>query len=399
MTVFRFQAIAADGTLHQDSVEAETEEDAARLLTRRGLKPYRLEHAAARTKSTMRERWRVAALERIFSTLHVLLQAGLTIDAALRTALANERRKPERDLLEGVSGAMAAGQPFSAAISGRVALPVTITAILTAGEASARMTETFAAITEIYAERRQRRDNILSALLYPATLLLVMLAALGIVTFVLVPSIQPIFEGAGQPMPMFIGILSAFGDLFSDYDWAFALIAIVGLASVYAMLRAPSGRRRLAQAALSLPLLGTVLRQRSSATYLKTLSLLLGNGVALGPALELAADAVPFETDRQALRSLRDAVFAGQSLSGAVEKTGILDAVTLSFFKAGEQSNQLPDALARASALLDAQAKQTSERFSALLTPAITIVTGLAVGGIVVSVMDTLLSVNDVALR
>lgn len=399
MTVFRFQAIAADGTLHQDSVEAETEEDAARLLVRRGLKPYRLEHAAAPTKSAMRARWRAAALERIFSTLHVLLQAGLTIDAALRTALANERRKPERDLLEGVSGAMAAGQPFSAALSGRVTLPATITAILTAGEASARMTETFAAITEIYAERRQRRDDILSALLYPATLLLVMCAALGIVTFVLVPAIQPIFEGAGQPMPMFIGILSTLGALFADYDWAFALIAIVGLASVYAMLRAPSGRRRLSQAALSLPLLGTVLRQRSSATYLKTLALLLGNGVALGPALELAADAVPFETDRQALRSLRDAVFAGQSLSGAVEKTGVLDPVTLSFFKAGEQSNQLPDALARASALLDAQAKQTSERFAALLTPAVTIVTGLAVGGIVVSVMDTLLSVNDVALR
>ncbi len=399
MTVFRFHAIAADGTLHQDSVEAETEEDAARLLMRRGLKPYRLEQAAARTKSAMRERWRAAALERIFSTLHVLLQAGLTIDAALRTALANERRKPERDLLEGISGAMAAGQPFSAAISGRVALPATITAILTAGEASARMTETFAAITEIYAERRQRRDDILSALLYPATLLLVMLAALGIVTFVLVPSIQPIFEGAGQPMPMFIGILSTLGALFADYDWAFALIAIIGLAAVYAMVRVPSGRRRLSQATLSLPLLGTVLRQRSSATYLKTLALLLGNGVALGPALELSADAVPFETDRQALRSLRDAVFAGQSLSGAVEKTGVLDAVTLSFFKAGEQSNQLPDALTRASALLDAQAKQTSERFSALLTPAVTIVTGLAVGGIVVSVMDTLLSVNDVAMR
>lgn len=402
MTLFRYEAMAADGSVEQDTTEADTREDAARQLLRRGLRPYRLESAAGSQASTGRSarkaRNKIAA-GRFFSALHVLLQAGLTIDAALRVAGSNESRKRDRELFADVHSAMTAGQPFSKALSERVDLPRSVTAILVAGESSARMAQTIGSIVEIYAERSRRKSELVSAILYPSILLFVMFAALGVVTFVLVPAIEPIFEGAGRPMPVFVQILALVRSTVLEHDLTVAILALCASAGAYLSARSERGRGYFSAALLRLPLIGRLLKQRGTAAYLKILALLLGNGVRLNTALELAADATTIEADRKALKGLRDAVYAGRSLYQAAEEASVLDALTLSFVKVGEEANSLPDALNRASALLDAQAKQTADRLTTLLTPAITIVTGLAVGGIVVSVMDTLLSINELALQ
>lgn len=402
MTLFRYEAMAADGSVEQDTTEADTREDAARQLLRRGLRPYRLESAAGSPASTGRSARKArnkVAIGRFFSALHVLLQAGLTIDAALRVAGSNESRKRDRLLFADVHSALTAGQPFSKALSERMDLPLSVTAILVAGESSARMAQTIGSIVEIYAERSRRKSELVSAILYPSVLLFVMFAALGVVTFVLVPAIEPIFEGAGRPMPVFVQILAFVRSTVLEHDLTVAILALCASAGAYVLARSERGRGYFSAALLRLPLIGRLLKQRGTAAYLKILALLLGNGVRLNTALELAADATTIEADRKALKGLRDAVYAGRSLYQAAEEASVLDALTLSFIKVGEEANSLPDALTRASALLDAQAKQTADRLTTLLTPTITIVTGLAVGGIVVSVMDTLLSINELALQ
>lgn len=402
MTLFRYSALQPDGTEKRSEIEADTQDDAARVILQSGLRPFKVEEIAGttgRTGGSAAAAKSKLKMSRLFGSLHILLQAGLTIDAALKTASLSEPRKQDRVVLSEIHNAMASGQAFSGALSDRVSVPPSVVAILVAGENSARMAETVGAVVEIYAEKERRRNDTLGAALYPAILMLVLLGALGVVTFVLVPAIEPVFEGAGAPLPFFIGILSGLRAFFRDHEATMVLLTIVGLLVGVVMSRSKAGRRYVSGLVLRIPLIGRVIRLRGSASYLKTLSLLLANGVRLNDALHLAAEAMPVESFVAALRTMRDGVLTGLSFHQAATQASILDPISLSFIKVGEESNSLPVALSRAAALLDMQAKRTSDRIATLMTPAITVVMGLGVGGVVISVMDALLSINDLALQ
>ena len=100
-----------------------------------------------------------------------------------------------------------------------------------------------------------------------------------------------------------------------------------------------------------------------------------------------------------ALRDVRKSVLQGAAFVTSIKATGLLDDTTLALLSVGEEANRLPEMLERAAYLLDRETTRQLDRMLKLLTPVITIAMGLLIGGLVISVMSAILSINDLALQ
>ncbi len=401
MIRFSYRAYGKDGVETKGQIEAGSRLEAARLISRSGRKLVDLREEKV-SRGTASPIWakimarRSISFHRLFSELTILLQAGFTIDAALKAIAASQKGK---EGLADVVGSIGSGSSFSEAVAKLPDANPAVVALLVSGEHSGRLDEVVSVLATMFEEEKKRKTEVLEALLYPIFLVLMMLFAVGIIMFALVPAIDPVFEGIADKRPVLISVLSAGRLLLLSYGWLIPIgILLGGVAILYARQTA-AGRDAVSFLWLKMPLLGRISGARGCARYLHVLGMLLANGVPMKKALELAASSCPVTAYRSKMTSIRSAVTAGVPFRKAAKEANLFDSTSLSLIEMGDEANKLPDALKRAAFLLETETSRNIRRMLTLLTPAITIVMGGVIGGIVVSVMDALLSINNLAVQ
>lgn len=400
MTTFVYHGYTGNGAKASGTVEAADKHEAMRLVLKSGCRPLTLEVDTTGTRFLRRD-WslrpagRSIDFGRFFSELQILLEAGFTIDAALRSVV-DEGRMAAGELSDLVTSVVSGGS-FSDAFARLPNAPPEVAAMLLSGELAGRLDQVVGALAESFEQKKVRRAETMETLLYPAFLFAVMLFAIGVIMFVLLPAIEPVFEGAEAARPMLISAFAASRRFLVEWVWLLLPASLVLLGATIGASRTDSGRRALSGFLLRMPLFGRLARAEASARYLDVLATLTANGVSVKRALELAAHACPLAAYTEPLLAIRDRVVGGTSLQEAIEASALFNRSTLSLIKVGDESNKLPDALKRAAFLLDRNAREARRRLFAVLTPVLTITMGALVGGVVISVMTALLSINSLA--
>lgn len=408
---FAYKAYTAAGREEVGTIEAADMAEASRRLAANGKKPFDLRPSVAgrpQKAGEAKPRFSLSfssgpgrlSQPRLFLDLAILTEAGMTLTQALRALLASETVPAQRQAIDVISSNMSHGRSAADAFSLVEDISPETIALIGSGERSSQMPQALRALATQMAERSRRLAEFRSALAYPAFLLIMMMVALGVIIFVLVPSLTPIFENSGQPLPTVIGILSSVGEAASTPPVQLAGAALLiacaslGLSGVRKAL-AP-GFQRLA---LSLPLVGAAIHKANGARYLNSLAMLIGGGTPMTDALVIAARSNPLLALRARLSGVRDHVAAGERLPVALGQTRQFDQKIISLLAVGDEVNRLPVVLGRASAILDEESKTMLARLVAAVTPTVTIILGLLIGGLVVSVMTALLSINDLAVQ
>ncbi|TCQ16660.1 type II secretion system F family protein [Rhizobium sp. PP-CC-3G-465] len=399
MTVYRYVAQTAEGRKIKGEVQALSRESAARLVVKSGCHLLEIsEITEQRTKFFKQFRGtkkRKANFRTLLSELSLLLEAGFTIDAALKALNATNKGLEVR----AVSDAIASGKSFSEAVRPLSGGDETSIALIVSGEHSGQLGDVVSLLSKMYEDEKKRSSEALEALVYPAFLAVMITAAIGIVTFALVPAIDPIFEGMENKRPLSIAVLASLRVFLITHGWLlFGIVAM--FISLLAWLGTTAAFRiKLSAILLQTPVVGLVVRKRGCARYLHVLGMLLQNGVGMKRSLGLAAKACPISAYHSRLFTIQEAVGAGEPFRNAARKADLFDATTMSLVVVGDEANRLPEALKRAAFLLDADSSKKIQRILLLLTPAVTVVMGVAIGGLVLSLMDALLSINDLAMQ
>jgi general secretion pathway protein F len=406
---FQYRAYLADGRQETGNIEAADKIGALRKLASSGKSAFELHEAKTKSLASKKSKvpsQRFSFLSRrfnpaqLFADLALLTEAGLTISQALRSIHSTEPVAEQKAVVEKLLENMSAGSSAAAAFGNIRSIPQDSLGLVASGESAGRLPEVFRALTTQYDERAKLKAQFLNALGYPLFLFALMVLAVWVLTFVLVPAIEPIFENADRPPPLIVSLWSTLR------GWLTGSFAVAGPLALMVLLLAsllPSLRTTLAamfsRLVMRLPLVGSVIRKTSLARYLSSLALLLANGTSMSKALSLAATSVSLASFQQKLLSVRDRVATGERLPTALQHTGLFDDRILSLLSVGDEANRLAIVAQRASQLLNAEAQTTISRFIAFLTPAMTITLGLLVGGLVVSVMTALLSINEIAIQ
>lgn len=400
MPSFSYSAYMENGSVETGAIDAASERDALRLLAARGRRAFRISasQSSAGRSTQASSKFDTARFARLFGELAVLLDAGLPFDAALQIAVESERAPRRKAQLLSVLDSVREGSPVATAFAALTDAP-DVLAMLASGERGGSMALVCRRLAAAFEMRAARRSALIDALAYPLFLLIVMMVSLAVLAFVLVPAIEPIFEGAAAQKPLAIRLLSGLNQALSNHGTTLAAAAILVLLVLWLALRSDTAGRLAARACLALPGIGQLIRQSVAARYLATLSLLLGNGVPMIEALGLSRRAVRWPPINTALASIEEDLANGATLREAAKRPMLFDHASLSFIALGEEANALPAVLHSAAEALDRTVTRRVNGLLKVMTPALTITLGLLVGSLVISVMTAILSINDLTLQ
>lgn len=406
MLTFRYTAIGPGGEIQHGMMEAASESEVIVRLQAQGNMPMRAQVAAGgstlsallRTDFVRRSGLRKQEVADVVRELSTMLGAGQDLDRALRYMQETAPSPRVGRVVTGLRDAVRDGSPLSVAL-GRypTSFPPLLVGLVRAGEAGGKLGASLSRMADLLDRQRSVAAAITSAMIYPS---LLMLAAVGSVTLLLtqvLPQFVPMFEQSGAVLPASTQFLIDAGAAVSAYGLhALLLLAAVTLIT-RAVLRWPGPRLLKDRILLRLPIIGSLLREILAARFTRVLGTLLVNGVSLITALGVVRDALGNLAAADAVERATASARGGGGLAQPLAETRIFPARAIHLLRLGEENAQLGPMALRAADIHEERTRLAMQRVVALLVPAITIFMGLAVAGIVASLMTAMLSLNDLA--
>ncbi len=406
MPRFRYKAVTATGEVVEGEMEASAKSELIDRLRNDGGVPIRADEISARARPSGRRtlfggrrRLRDADLVTLTRELATLMQARLPLDRALAILadVAEDGRRESfmRQVLDRVrSGATLAdaldqsGQP----------LPGIFTGMIRAGEAGGHLETVLAQLADTLEHARALKEHVVSALIYPAFVLVTALAALVLLLVAVLPEFRPLFEQSGAEMPLSTELMIGLGEGLRDYGAIVALVLALGFLALKRWLERPAGRLAWDRLMLHLPLFRTLVIRLETARFTRTLATLLGNGLPLMEALPIAIGTVGNRAMRQALGSLAPRLKRGENLSAALEACEPVPPLAVRMIRVGEEGDQFEQMLVKVGGIYEDEVKRAVQRLLALLVPGVTLGLGVVVAVIVGSMMSAILGAYDLPL-
>jgi len=405
MTAFRYTAIGPGGRRMTGTMEAMSEADVIKRLQRQGNLPVRTELAdrqslwvaLLRVDLGRRRGLRKQDVATLIRELATMLTAGQDLDRALRYMQETASGRV-RGVVNGLRDAMRDGSTLSAALArypGSFA-PLHI-GLVRAGEAGGNLAATLAHLADLLDRQRALASTVISALIYPALLVVAMLGAVALLLTQVLPQFVPMFEQSGVKLPGSTQFLIDTGN-FVQSDGLLLLLGL-GAAAVVARaaLRQNAVRLMADRLLLRLPVVGGLLKEVLAARFTRVLGTLLINGVALIPALAITRDVVGNRAATGAVDKASLTARGGGGLSHDLDAARVFPTRTIHLLRLGEETAQLGSMALRAAEVHEERTRLATQRLVSLLVPAITVLMGVAIGGIVASLMTAMLSLNDLA--
>jgi general secretion pathway protein F len=405
MPRFRYRAARQDGELIEGEIEAADREGAARRLQLDGNVPIQIDAAGvqavkARSAGDGRRARRTSSADIDLFTLELatLLRAGLSLAQALDTLSALIDNPAMAQIAAAVNNEVRAGKALSSALEqADPGFDRFYCNMVRAGESSGALDIALERLAEFRANRRELRQALTSALIYPAILLGLALVAVAVLLAFVVPQFTELFAEAGRELPLLTRIVAGAGDLVTHWWW---LILLLLAAAAWWLRRDwsnPAGRARWDARLIRLPLIGGLIRKLQTARFTRTLSTLLLNGVNLLPALEIAKEIVGNAVMAQALGNVTRRVREGEGLAKPLADAEVLPALATQLIRLGETSGKLEPLMAQVADIYERDVQTALKRLLTLAEPVIIITIALLVTVIILSVVLMILESNNLA--
>ncbi len=405
MALFRYSAIDAAGQLATGEMDAADESEVVTRLRRQGHIPMRAQPAAlARPLGGLlnlefgRSSLSRQSVFEITGELAIMLTAGQDLDHALRFLVETAGSPRVARVVGQIRDSVRDGGALAAAMSKHPgSFSRLYIGLVRAGEAGGTLAPTLTHLATLLERERALASTITSAMIYPAILVVVALGSITLLLTEVLPQFLPLFAQNGVELPRPTQILVAMGDAVSAYG-LYTLAAIAGLVVLARNAWHRPGPRLLAdRTILRLPIIGRLAREILAARFSRTLGTLMLNGVPLIAALGIVRDALGNLAGVAAVDAATISAKGGGGLSRPLSESGIFPLRMIYLLRLGEETAQLGAMSLRAAEVHEAQARTGVQRVVALLVPAITILMGAAIAGIVSSLLLAMLSLNDLA--
>ena len=318
--------------------------------------------------------------------LAVMINAGLPLSEAFEILIQGTSNKAVKAVLQDISLSLMKGQPLHVNFAkypqyfGDIFL-----AMIKTGEASGSLNEAFEHLAAQYQQANILRKKVISALLYPAIIVLLMIA-LGILmlTFVL-PRLGKVYMRLNLELPLLTRVLLSFS-LFLEKNILFILIgAVILLISLVAAAKSKPGRKFFYLVASKTPVLKRILLEYNLVRFTQSLSALLKAGVPIGQSLEIASKSLAIGDDEKLAKDFTQKVSKGIPLSTTFSEAGIFPPLMTEMVAIGEKTGNLDKLLLDVSTFYQEEVEESLKNFVTLLEPLLMILVGIAVGIIVLA--------------
>lgn len=402
---FRCRLATAGGEIVEGVYVAESEARLRRELEQKGLYVLSLQRRGAFTGLTSFTAGRQRKIGRqeflIYNQeLATLLKAGMPLVQSLDILRQRVQNPSFKAVLDGVYERVKSGTALSDAFSEHGDLfPPIYSASLMAGERSGNLDAVirrYVAFEKIISAVRRKT---LSALLYPAVLVLLMTALVGIIVVKVVPAFSEFYSSFDAELPTPTRVIMGVSNLVVG-NWVIVLLAVAfAVTAFFAWIRRPGQRAKFHRLILDLPWLGPTVRKFAVSQLARTLATLLGGGIPLVNALEIASRSMNNRFLARELDQVGHSVREGEGLARAMLARGVFPDVAVKMVEVGEQTGALQEMLNSLADFYDEEIETEVGRYITLIEPALLVVMGLVIALVVLALYLPLFELSSVMQR
>jgi type IV pilus assembly protein PilC len=329
--------------------------------------------------------------------LATLLKAGLPLVQSLDIL---RRRVPNavfRAALNDIHERVRSGTALSEAFAAQGLFSGVYTASLTAGEKSGSLEQVIRRYVQHMKVLSSARSKVISALIYPAVLVVLSIAVVGLIVFKVVPEFADFYSqfGRGAELPVSTRMVVAFSMTVVQHGLVAGVAAAGLVLATVLVFSQPAQRRRLHTWVLTLPYFGPLSRRFATAQVSRTLATLLSGGIPLVNALDVAATSTANQSISQGLATVARQVREGRSLSESLAEHGLFPHVAIEMIEVGESTGALADMLNSVADFYDEENETSLTRFSNLVQPLLLVVMGVVIAGLLLSLYMPLFQLSS----
>ena len=404
MPIFRYRALTAAGDVVSGDLDAPSANEVTNRIAYLGLIPIEAitEQSAQRSEHRAKSfaflsRPRAEDLTVFTGDLALLLRTGARINEALELLASDPDVGRMRPTIAAVAGSILSGESFGQALEQHPdVFPPVYIALSRVGEASG----TLVSILEALSAERQRsealRRKLKETLRYPAFLLL---AAGGVLVFFLgfvLPQFANVFRDFHAKLDPVLVFFLGLSDFMRGNAQMLATVLLVVVVTILIAFRRPGARAVAVRYLSLLPVIRPAMEHHRAGLFCRNLGLLLSSGVTVTASLRILVEIMATTGGAARWSALVDGVRHGGKLSDALTSTRALPPMAIRTLRLGEDSGQLPMLAGRVADFYEAKLQRSLDRMMGVVGPAAIIFISAIVGGLIVSVMTALLSVNQV---
>ena len=401
MQNYRYRALNGKGDLVSGAIAASGPGDVAQRIERLGLvlvDNVVLEDGGRRQSSFGVFNKAKAEDVTIFTRdLALLLRAGARINDGLELLAAEQDFGRLRPVVADIRSRVLAGESFAEALSRHGDLfSAMYVALIRVGEISGSLDQ----VLEVLAGERARSEalkrKLADAIRYP----LFVLGAAGCVLLFFLMFVLPQFASVLQDFgakvdPIVLSFLN-FSTFLRNHSDAVLTIILGTFVTGWLLLRRLQVRRSIVNAATRLPAIKPLMTFHRTSLFCRNLGVLLGSGVNLTTTLRILVDMMSNAAPSAVWNDAAERVRHGAKLSDALSDTQALPTMAVRMLRLGDETGQLPMLAGRVAEFYEAKLQSMLDRVVGIAGPAAIIVISIVVGGLIVSVMTALMSVNQI---
>lgn len=405
MKHFRYTAISRSGDRLAGEMEAATRQQVLDQLHRLGHLPVDVDergagagHQAAGEMSAW-SRPSGAQLTLFTHELAMLLKAGLPLDRSLELLAADAPSEKTGRLIRRIHGEISGGKSFHEALEAQTGVfPTVFTNMVRVAEASGTLDAVLARIAAARRRAEKLRSKALSAVLYPALLVVMAIGAVTVMLAFVVPRFKEMIVDAGTEIPDAARIVIAASDwLIAHGAMLAAAIALAVLALIVLWMQG-AGRTLIEAALLRLPLAGQIIRLNLTIRFCRTLGILLENGIELPAAMKLIRDVIGNRSAAVCLDQAYDSLRKGRGFLEPLARSGLFPPVVINMLRVGEETGSLTASALHMAEMFEDKLETAVQRSFTILEPVIILLVSGFIAGVIMSILSAVISINDLAI-
>ncbi|MBQ3332706.1 MAG: type II secretion system F family protein, partial [Thermoguttaceae bacterium] len=305
--------------------------------------------------------------------LSELLNNGVPVLAAFQVLSKQEQNPVLREVIEDIYGQIAEGTGIDSAFASHPTVFDDLTiSIIRAGSEGAFLEDALKRTAGFMEQQAAMKGRVVSAMIYPATLLIVGVIVVTVLLIFFVPKFQPMFDSlidSGGELPAATKALLAFKAFIGHYG-LFLVGGIIALGIVAKIaLKTPAGSRLMDRWKLKIPLLGPVVQSSCISRFCRVFGTLLENGVPILRALDISSHSTGNAVLAQAVEKSAEAVSAGDPLSKPLSDSGLFPPQVMAMISIAEESNNLESVLVNVSESIERELTKKLDVMVRLLEP------------------------------
>ena len=407
MAVYVYQARSISGKILTGRIEARDEPDAKIKLRAKQLIPLRLTLTASnekRKRSDIEEALFTAFAPKIttkelklftrqFSTL---INSGINIADSLRILSEGSITHILKESLLQIRSSIENGKKLSESMAphDRVFDSLYVN-LIRAGE-EAGIIDTILLRLSVYIEKNDRiKSQVKSALVMPAVILFVAFIVIGGILLFIIPKFKEIYEGSGKQLPFLTELMLDISDFARSKWYLFAGTMAGVIFGLMYFVNTPEGKKQFDVFLIRAPLLGDVIQKSAVARMTRTLSTLLGSGIGLLEAIDIAAKTSGNYVIEKALMECKDSVTVGKPFHVPLSRQKDLPLLVGQMVGIGEQSGSLDQMLGKVADFYEEEVENAVKATTQLIEPLLMVFLGAIIAVIMVAMYLPVFSMGD----